>query len=347
MADAPLYVFFGRRLLGRLTPEPLSFTYEPDWLAAEGGFAISVSLPLDRGPFGEAEVRAFFFNLLPEGNVRRRLAGRLKISEGNDHALLAAVGGECAGAIAVLKAPGDAAVEGEYEPLTDEDIAQWIASGGALSSVAGVEGVRLSLAGAQDKLPVYIDPDGDIFLPKGPAASSHILKFENRDFKHLPINEALVLRLAEAVGLATVRSTIRRFDRSSALVVERYERRRTGEVVERLHQEDLCQALNVPAERKYEGEGGPGFAAAVGLIRKHSTEPLADVHAVIHWQIFNAGVGNADGHAKNLALLHMPTGTRLSLDSRVPPREPPSRHAHRWQLGPRSAHEQGLVSLRL
>ncbi|MBK8010796.1 MAG: type II toxin-antitoxin system HipA family toxin [Deltaproteobacteria bacterium] len=322
VGDDPLYVFHGRRRVGRISADPLKFVYDTTWLSARDSFALSVALPLRPTSFDEADVRAFFFNLLPEGQVRRRLAGRLKISEGNDYALLAAVGGECAGAIAVLPTPADANPESgrerddfdehAYDALSDDDITQRIAMGGALSSAAGESGVRLSLAGAQDKLPVYIDASGNIFLPKGQAASTHIIKFENRDFKHLAVNEAFVLRLAEAVGLPCVRSTLRRLGRSNALVVERYDRLRAGARVERLHQEDFCQALNVPAERKYEAEGGPSFAQSVELVRKHSSDPLADVHAVVRWQIFNAAVGNADGHAKNLALLHTPTGTRLA-----------------------------------
>ena len=33
----------------------------------------------------------------------------------------------------------------------------------------------------------------------------------------------------------------------------------TADGVARIHQEDFCQALGVPPERKYAGEGGPTF----------------------------------------------------------------------------------------
>lgn len=130
MAEPPLYVYAGSRLVGRLVSAPLSFAYEPSWLTANEAFQLSVSLPLRSEAFGEAEVRAFFFNLLPEGSVRRRLAGRLKISQGNDYALLAAVGGECAGALEILPGPPDAEAHHEYAPLSDSQIAQLISSGG-------------------------------------------------------------------------------------------------------------------------------------------------------------------------------------------------------------------------
>lgn len=312
MAETLLYVHHGARRVGRLSPEPLTFIYEPAWLEAADAFQLSVALPLRAAPFEGAPVRAFFFNLLPEGNVRRRLAGRLKLSEGNDYALLAAVGGECAGALTILPSALEVEPRGEYAPLPESEIGALVASGGALSAVGGRPEVRLSLAGAQDKLPVYIDEAGEIFLPKGSAASSHILKFEARDFKQLAVNEAFVLRLAAAVGLSSVKCTVRRFGRLNALVVERYDRVREQDTIRRLHQEDLCQALDVPAERKYEAEGGPSFARCVELIRSCSVSPAEDVHAAIRWQLLNVAVGNADGHAKNLALLHGPQGTRLA-----------------------------------
>lgn len=310
MADPALLVFHEGRLVGKLSPEPLEFRYDKKWLEHRAAFPISVSLPLRAETFGEAAVRAFFFNLLPEGNIRRRLAGRLGLSEGNDYALLAAIGGECAGALSVSKSAAEAKKDEAYLPLSDEEIAKRIASG-ALSSVAGEEGVRLSLAGAQDKLPVLIE-DGTVFLPKGSAASSHILKLDSSDFKHLPANEVLMLRLAAAVGLTVVNAELRRFGRWTVAVIERYDRERKNARVTRLHQEDFCQALGVAAEKKYETEGGPSFARCVELVRSVSADPLADSNLLIRWQMFNAAAGNADGHAKNLALLHLPSGTRLA-----------------------------------
>ncbi len=311
MADRPLWVCCGSRVVGRIERDPLSFAYSTEWVDSSEAFAVSVSLPLSREPYGEAAVRAYFFNLLPEGPVRRRLAGRLGISEGNDYDLLGAIGGECAGSLAIVRSPADAAAPGSYRRLSDAEVRAAIESGGALSALDGAHGIRLSLAGAQDKLPVRV-VDGALSLPIGNAASSHILKFDNRDFKHLPANEILTLRLAAALGLPTVRATLRRFGRTSASVVERYDRVERDGVVTRIHQEDFCQALGSPAERKYESEGGPSLAQCIRLIRDASAEPQIDALLLIRWQLFNAAVGNADGHAKNLSLLHAASGFRLA-----------------------------------
>jgi len=74
--------------------------------------------------------------------------------------------------------------------------------------------------------------------------------------------------------------------------------------VQRLHQEDFCQALSVPPELKYEDEGGPGIEQSLALIQRVANQPAANRLAFLKMQIFHFLVGNADAHAKNFALLH-------------------------------------------
>lgn len=80
----------------------------------------------------------------------------------------------------------------------------------------------------------------------------------------------------------------------------------------RLHQEDLCQALGRPPHLKYEREGGPSFTACFERVRSVSSEPVVDARTLLRWQAFNVMAFNADGHAKNLSLLHGPGGVRLA-----------------------------------
>ena len=49
----------------------------------------------------------FFAGLLPEGELRRRIAVQCQISYANDFGLLAVIGGDCAGAVSLE--PGDPA----------------------------------------------------------------------------------------------------------------------------------------------------------------------------------------------------------------------------------------------
>src|SRR3546814_1781881 len=74
-----------------------------DWSSdvCSSDLALSVALPLRAAPYAGAVVRNWFCNLLPEGAVRDAIAARLRIPERDDFALLAAVGGECAGAVSI------------------------------------------------------------------------------------------------------------------------------------------------------------------------------------------------------------------------------------------------------
>ncbi len=299
------------------------FTYEPTWLDRADRFALSLSLPLETHPHEGPSVRRWFSNLLPEGQARRAVSSRLGVSEDNDWALLVALGGDCAGALSLLPEPSDGSAENRrsaeppnpedwaYEPMGDDKLHRLLHREVVPLLVSGTT-VRLSLAGAQDKVPVAV-LDGVLHLPLGSAPSTHILKLPNRDFAHLPVNEAFVTELARAAGLPAVHSELL-LTEPAALLVERFDRHPSSNPwpVTGLHQEDLCQALGLPPGQKYESEGGPSLADAIGTVRRASIRPLEDVAALIAWAAFHAAAGNADAHGKNLALVQTTAGTRLA-----------------------------------
>lgn len=308
-----LKVFWGSDLVGRVSQDAasgvLGFAYAEAWLRGPDAFPISLSLPLGPRAMRGGPAHAFFANLLPEGPLRVLVARRLGISSDNDFSLLEAIGGECAGALAVVPEEAPPRPAG-YRALRAEELAELAApGGGALAGLMGSGTVRLSLAGAQDKLPVFQDADGRLSVPLGGSPSSQILKVGNPAFRHLCANEVLCLDLARRLGLPVVPATLRRFGAHHTCVVKRYDRERgPGGAVARLHQEDLCQALGIPPARKYEQEGGPTFARCFELVREQSADPLVDARSLLRWLAFNVVAGNADGHAKNLALLRLAPG---------------------------------------
>jgi serine/threonine-protein kinase HipA len=304
-----LEVTCDRHLVGTVTADQgdrFTFEYQQSWLDDPQSFPVSQSLPLVPGPQMGEPPHAFFANLLPEGRVRQLVARRFGISEDNDFGLLAALGGECAGALVLAEGPPEVA-ESRYRPLDEVELASIATTGGAFAELVSGGGIRLSLAGAQDKLPVKIDGDR-LLLPLGTSPSSHILKFASRDYRHLPANELMVGLLARASGLPVVTSELRAIGNETHLLVARYDRIVAADHITRLHQEDLCQALGLPPGRKYEQEGGPSFERCFRMIVEHSSEPALDARALIRWIAFNAVVGNADGHAKNLSLLRQRDG---------------------------------------
>jgi serine/threonine-protein kinase HipA len=313
-----LQVRLGDRVVGVLRADQdtrLCFTYSPGWLADEQARPISLSLPLRSEEYAGGAGHWFFANLLPEGAVRQAVCARLGISIDNDMALLRAIGGECAGALSVVDAerPSLDPDEQRYEELGDSRLQELISRDEMLPLLIGGSTTRLSLAGAQDKLPVAV-LDGRIHLPLAGAPSTHILKLPNPRYAHLTCNEAYVTGLAARLGLEVVSAEL--LDRTAppVLLTERYDRRPSEDPwpVTRLHQEDLCQALGLPPARKYEQEGGPSLAGAIELVRAHVRQPLVDVRRAIEWQAFNVVAGNSDGHGKNLSLLYEEGGIRLA-----------------------------------
>jgi len=309
-----LKIYWERRLVGELIQEEgrLAFRYDEDYRSLAGVLPLSRRLPLGDEGFGHEATEAFFANLLPEGAIRRQVARQFGVSAENTFSLLEAIGGDCAGAVSVL-APGDRpGADGNYRPISAEDLARELDSLPAHPFLAGEEGVRLSLAGAQNKLPVFIE-NGAYYIPEGNLPSSHILKTAIERLEDTVTNEAFCMNLAQRVGLPAPEARVVEIAGKRVYLVERYDRHKaSGGSTERLHQEDFCQALGIPPELKYEKEGGPGFADCFSLVGAWSVEPVLDSLSLLRWAFFNFMIGNADAHAKNLSFLYRAGGVRLA-----------------------------------
>lgn len=285
-------------------PEDWKLTYLPGYLDSKTPIPLSVAMELRREPYSGAVVRNWFCNLLPEGAVREAVVTRLRIPTNDDFALLAAIGGECAGAVSLYNPKvGTEKIEGSSETdLATLLHAQGADIGEGTWALLGTP-LRLSLAGAQDKIAVIAESDARLRLPGPNESSTHILKPDSHRFPGLRDLEALGLALARAVGLDAAHARPVKVADRSALLIERYDRQSiAGATTRRLHQEDFCQALGYPGELKYQSQGGPGLAAFSKLIRRLGLGPAA-VQGLLDWAVFNALIGNADAHAKNLSLL--------------------------------------------
>lgn len=284
----------------------LRFTYVPEWLSKAGAIPLSRTLPLAAEPYEGKRVRPFFAGILPEEGPRTRIAEILGISEGNDFAMLERIGGECAGAISLIpEGLPPLPVENRIRRLSDKDLESIVTELPRRPLLAGEEGLRLSLAGAQDKLPVIM-ADAGIFLGLGNTPSTHILKPEPNRFPGLVANEVFCLSLASRLGLRVPEIAHRRIAGKPCLIVARYDRVRDATVgrTVRLHQEDFCQAIGRPPERKYQQEGGPLVRECVALLREWSTTPVLDIRAFVDALIFNVLIGNADAHGKNYSMIY-------------------------------------------
>jgi serine/threonine-protein kinase HipA len=242
--------------------------------------------------------------------VREALARDMRVDATDDFALLALIGHECAGAVELWQ-PGErdsTAAHSRLVPLSHEELEAWIAQRPRAAFAGHSDTVRLSLAGAQHKLGVRLQPDGSLALPEGRLASTHILKIPNPDFPHLVQREMLGLAIAQHCGVPVAAVELYASPTLS-LLVTRFDRRVTqaGDV-ERIHQEDICQSLALAPERKYEQDGGIGAARVFQLLRNELRLGGAPLQAVLRWLAVNLLLGNADAHAKNLGTLRHADG---------------------------------------
>jgi serine/threonine-protein kinase HipA len=288
-----------------------SFTY------LDSGRAISLSLPTGHASFTPVESRPFFEGLLPEGGVREALAMKFKLVASDSYGLLAELGRDCAGALQIVAG----------EATTETPSVRWLDDGelGRLieelpNRPFGIDPsnrrLRLSLAGAQHKALLVRDAAGRFGEPLDGMPSTHILKPDLREEDHpgLAINERFCMELAARCGLNVARTGLILAAGRRCLVVERFDRDTTASPARRIHQEDLCQALGLMPDFKYQQPEWrlPSYAALADLLDAHSLRPGLDRLAVARGALFSFLIANADAHAKNISLLHVEGGVVLA-----------------------------------
>lgn len=304
-----LDVYLEEQLIGHLLQDDggqMLFRYAPVWLESSECFPISRSLPLREEEFKQKECRGFFGGILPEQSNRKTIATILQISDKNDFAMLERIGGECAGALTFVPEGGPPPrTDSDYRQLSDAELTEILETLPKRPLLAGEKGVRLSLAGAQDKIAVRLDADGKLSLPLNYAPSTHILKPAIATWEGLVSNETYCMALAQAVGLQSAPTSAHKIGEIEYLLSERYDRAIDGDgTIHRLHQEDFCQALGIPSEIKYQAEGGPGLRDCFALLRLASGNAVVDLRELLNAIIFNLLIGNNDAHAKNYSILY-------------------------------------------
>lgn len=279
--------------------------------------AISLALPISAEPFTPAQTRPFFEALLPEGAVRERIAGQLKLAASDSYGLLSELGRDCAGALQILEAKRMSETpsvrwldEDELDALIRELPRH------PLGIHAHDERLRPSLAGVQNKAVLLRDDAGVFGKPLDGMPSTHILKPEpsGGDYPGLAVNEYFCMRLAARCDLPVAAVQLIEIAGHPCLVVQRFDRELSSFPPTRVHQEDLCQALGLTPDFKYQKEGWrlPSYAALAGLLDEHSPSPGLDRLAGAQAAVFHYLVGNADAHAKNISLIHGEDGVHLA-----------------------------------
>jgi serine/threonine-protein kinase HipA len=269
-------------------------------------------MPLKAQQHPPTVVVPWLMNLLPEGEPLRAMTRILGIAHDDLLGFVERIGRDLAGAITIGK---ERATESpRYTSIrSPEQLERIINELPARPFLVGEDGVSMSLAGAQDKLPLGI-VSGQLAIPIAGAASTHILKPDNPRLPGSVQNEALCMELARLCGLPTAEVTTGLAGQRSYLLVTRYDRMLSAGSTVRIHQEDFCQALGRPPSAKYQhnqsGAHGPSLAEMFALVREHMT--ARDITRLLDAVIFNIAIGNVDSHAKNYSILLRPDRTELA-----------------------------------
>ena len=268
---------------------------------------VSLTMPVRPEPYINDIAKPYFANLLPEGETRTAIEGKLGIVRGDDFELLKKIGGDCAGAITIFPEEQTPFEDTRYTVLSDKELITLIKELPLNPLCVGMNTrVRLSLPGAQNKTALY-RKDGVYYVPENGAPSSHILKTPIVGIPGIVDtvqNETFVMMLAKEVGLSVPSVELVNIGNVPVYVTERYDRYFDDNGnMQRILQEDFCQILGFEPSVKYQIQGGPNLEDCAKVIREHSSDTVRDIEQLLKWTAFNILVGNADAHAKNISMI--------------------------------------------
>lgn len=326
--DYLLNVHAGEARVGTLGYDPAGdafrFDYDRAWLASPGRYPLSPHLPLERRADPQV-VRRFLENLLPEGEALAVAATDARVARNNVFGLLRHLGHETAGALSFWRAGQEPAGQEPLRRLLPSEELQARIDDRANEPFNRWDGkVRMSIAGHQDKLLVAFE-EGALFLVDGALSSTHILKPEpaRGAAPFMVANEHYCMQLANRISMRRWKAPcaspvdILRLP-APVLSVQRFDRRKAKDRVERVHVIDGCQALDLSVSAKYERNVGDhpdvrnirdgASFEKLGTLRPSFIEPALGMQRLLLWAVTTLLFGNSDAHGKNISFFVARTG---------------------------------------
>ena len=295
----------------------VDFAYDAQYRAGRTP-ALSVSMPKSRVHHSGNVAGRWIDNLLPDNDeVRQRWAAHFGAVRADAFSLLHHTGADCAGAVQIFPTGTSPETETGSDPFDEDmiekrlrelrrDPAQWNFAD---------HGGRWSLGGAQGKFALAQRSDGSWESPTGRSASTHIFKVGVPSLRNGDVLEYVTMRAADILEIPVATTVLRKFGRETAMVSQRFDRHIDADGnAQRVHQEDMCQALGMSRVLKYESEGGPSVSDISDVMR-NAVDPRD-----LEWSrklfaralIFNWITVGTDAHAKNYALLHAGSRVRMA-----------------------------------
>ncbi|WP_161606041.1 type II toxin-antitoxin system HipA family toxin [Microlunatus speluncae] len=309
-----LAVLLSGQRIGTLTQtHRIEFRYHDEYLSLSHPTPLSLAMPVQAEPYLRDRTLPWLDGLLPDRiEVRRRWAQQFGVSDRNPVALMTHMGRDCPGAVQLCpesELEDVSADRGELMPLSEDQLGRRIQALRTDGDSWTVAGERWSLGGAQAKIAV-VEENGRWYEAHGSVPTTHIIKPGVVGFAAQGLVEHVCMSAARSLGVTAAPTRYLEFDGQGAVIITRYDRISRGGKIIRVHQEDLCQALSVPAAKKYETDGGPSASAISDLLlgRADPDSHRRFVEAVA----LNYLLGASDGHAKNYAVLLSGSQVRLA-----------------------------------
>lgn len=299
----------------------LSFTYDAEYRRRTDATPLSLSMPLARETHKNAQASAYLKGLLPDSEGRlRELGAEYHVSPRNPFAILTHIGRDAAGAVQLLpdgtESPDAATRTGHVQQHSDQEFAEIVRD---LVNNAATWGVRRagrwSLPGAQPKTALFRTADGHWATPLDSTPTTYIVKPAVPPYTEHHINEFMTMTAARHLGLTVADSELATTALGDHVFIsKRYDRAFRDGRWARLHQEDICQALSVNPDKKYQSDGGPGVAHIAELFRSFPgrADRVDSSTQFFDALVFNLAAVGTDAHAKNYSLMLSPNSATLA-----------------------------------
>ena len=311
------YEFVGRLVIDQsieMTANNYRFAYDNAYLRSRDACEISYSLPLTDRVFSERETAAFFSNLIPEGPRGEAIAHARHYHPSDYVRILRELKDETIGAVMLGTSARELEASASYEPLAFEKLVEFAHKPQQVALSMNLD-ARLSIAGAQEKiglLHIGDDLKEGWFIPRGSAPSNVIVKACTGSFSAQTINEHWCMQTLRTVfGEDAAKTELLDIpDADPLLVVRRFDRHDgIGRIInglqapQRLHQEDMCQALGMLPWAKYEPTEGRYVERCAAVVDDVCNKPFEDKLLLMQSLIADYALGNADNHLKNRSIL--------------------------------------------
>ncbi len=154
---------------------------------------------------------------------------------------------------------------------------------------------KLSIQGVQPKLSVRLNLKQEA-LEIVETGGVYILKPPNRDYKELPENEDVTMKMAETAHFKVpFHGLIYNVDNTFSYFIKRFDRLKKSKIAV----EDFSQLSGFTRDTKYEGS----MEKVASTIEKYATVPMVEKLILFKLTLFSFLVGNEDMHLKNFSLI--------------------------------------------